>query len=90
MPGWKSRAIRAIRRIALWPSREELDRLHREDREATKVHIPGMEGGPDVWYGITAYGQRVDPSEYGSLASGNLECDEGKKSGSPARRGGEE
>jgi len=56
MPG---RLYSLFRKIALLgPTEEEMDRMDREDREANIVHTPG--DGPTMYYGITAFGQRVE------------------------------
>jgi len=58
MPG---RLYSLFRKIAmLGPTEEEMDRMDREDREANKVPIPGR---PTMYYGITAFGQRVEDGE---------------------------
>jgi len=56
MPG---RLYSLFRKITLLgPTEEEMDRMDREDREANIVHTPG--DGPTMYYGITAFGQRVE------------------------------
>ncbi|MDD9812930.1 MAG: hypothetical protein OXU37_01450 [Thaumarchaeota archaeon] len=60
MPG---RLYSLFRRIAmLGPTEEEMARMDREDREACKVP-PVQEDGYNVYYGITAFGQRVEEGD---------------------------
>ena len=59
MPG---RLYSLFRKIAmLGPTEEEVDRMDREDREANRVRTP--EGGVDMVYGTTAFGQRVEDDD---------------------------
>ncbi|MDD9812931.1 MAG: hypothetical protein OXU86_07435 [Thaumarchaeota archaeon] len=63
MPG---RLYSLFRKIAmLGPTEEEMIRMDREDMEANRVRIPG--GGPDMYYGITAFGQRVEDRDLESI-----------------------
>jgi len=60
MPG---RLYSLFRRVAmLGPTEEEMDRMDREDREANRVR-PLQDDGYNVYYGITAFGQRVEDSD---------------------------
>ena len=60
MPG---RLYSLFRRIAmLGPTEEEMARMDRDDREACKVP-PVQEDGYNVYYGITAFGQRVEDND---------------------------
>ena len=61
MPGRLARLERIIRRIAMWPSEEEMDRWHREDTEANKVITDGEWHG--VIHGTMAFGERVEDDE---------------------------
>jgi len=58
MPGRLARLERIVRRIALWPSQEDYDRWHREDREANKIITDGKWHG--VIHGTSDFGQRVE------------------------------
>jgi len=60
MPG---RLYSLFRKIAmLGPTEEEIDRMDREDMEANRVR-PLQDDGYNVYYGITAFGQRVEDSD---------------------------
>jgi len=81
MAGRLARLERIIRKIALWPSQEDIDRWHREDTEANTVWHNGR---PIFVIGFDTFGARADIDalyeEYKKIEDvGAVEDDEGEE-----------
>lgn len=81
---WLFAAYMVFRKVALLgPTREEIERMEREDREANTDWLPGGQGG--VEHIFLEYGGRRSPEELAeAMAEDEADAAHGRREGRPA------